>query len=272
MITFRPKFFLLNDEKGKLAYNLYRNVARFYLEDGYIKEDDEFYPVYLFKFAQSCEMVGDFWRAEAYLNSIRQKYPEWNVENMAIEYEHLEKRRGAKFVDVECDDQRLKKILESLVSVFYNINKNISAFIVEDEEEYRTLALTKLGCEDEAKIFPYDNFAAVGYYERPGIHCLVFKRSSISDNDDNLTGLCAHELAHFELHDTHTVEKTLQNYGGDIYLFREWTTDIHVIQKGFAYELFIHRKENYSNSETRILTGKDIECFVQKIANYSETL
>lgn len=270
MLIFRPKFFMF-DENGKDAFNLYRNVARFYLESGTLK-DDEFYCVYVFKLAKACEMVGDFLGAEKYLNYLKQNYPEWNTENMTKECEHLEIRRQRKFVDVECDDQRLKRILKNLVSVFFNIKKNINAFIVENKEEYKTLAVTKLGYVNEANIHPYAGWDACGFYERPDVHCLVFKRSAISDNDDALTGLCAHELAHFELYDTETVQKTLHNYeSSDIYLFREWTTDIQVMQRGFAYELYMSRK-HFPYTETRVLTSVDIEYLVQKIADYSEIL
>lgn len=270
MLVFRPNF-LKFDENGRNAYNLYRNVARFYFENG-VLEDDEFYCTYLFELAKACEMVGDFLGAEIYLNDLKQNYPEWNAENVTIECEHLEIRRKRKIVDVECDDQRLKRIMENLVSVFFNINKNINAFIIENEEEYKALALEKLGYANEREIYPYEGWGACGFYERPGIHCLVFKRAAISDNDDVLTGLCAHELAHFELYDTEVVQKTLHSYeSSDIYLFREWTTDIQVIQRGFAYELFMSRK-NLSYTETRVLTSAEIEHLVQKIADYSEIL
>ncbi|MBD5548124.1 MAG: hypothetical protein HDQ97_12105 [Lachnospiraceae bacterium] len=270
MLIFRPKFYMF-DENGNEAYNLYRNVARFYLENDILK-DNEFYCTYVFKLAKACEMVGDFLGAEMYLNYLKQNYFEWNTENVTIECDHLKIRCQRKSVDVECDDQRLKRILQNLVSVFFNINKNINAFIVENEEEYKTLAVSKLGYVNEMDINPYSGWNACGFYERPCVHCLVFKRSAISDNDDALAGLCAHELAHFELYDTQTVQKTLHNYErGDIYLFREWTTDIQVIQRGFAFELFMSRK-HYPDSETRILTSKDIEYLVQKIADYSETL
>lgn len=268
MLIFRPNFLKFDEIK---AYNLYRNVARFYIEDNNLK-DHELYNIYLFDLAKACEMVGDFLGAELYLNELKQYNPDWYPEIVTDEFEHLAIRRQRKFVEVECDDQRLKKILENLVSVFFNIDKNINAFIVENEEEYKTLALTKLGYANEVDIYPFSGWDACGFYERPDVHCLVFKRLAISDDDDALTGLCAHELAHFELYDTETVQKTLHNYeSSDIYLFREWTTDIQVIQRGFAYELFMSRKQ-YSDSESRILTSKDIECLVQKIADYSEIL
>lgn len=270
MLEFRPKFFMFV-ENGKNAFNLYRNVARFYLENGFL-ENDEYYCTYVFKLAQACEMLGDFLGAETYLNFLKQKFPKWNTEDMTIECEHLEMRRKRKTIDVECDDQRLKKLLENLVSVFFNIKKNINVFIVENEEEYKTLAVTKLGYVNEANIHPYVGWAACGFYERPGVHCLVFKKSEISDNDDALTGLCAHELAHFELYDTETIQKTLHGYENvDIYLFREWITDIQVIQRGFAYELFMDRKQ-HPDSESRILTSKDIEWLVQKMSDYSAIL
>lgn len=268
MLEFRPKFWMFDDKK---AYNLYRNVARFYLaEEGFC--NNEYYVTYLFMLAKACEMVGDFLGAELYLNQVKQNYPEWNLENVNTEFQHLSIRHKRKFVEVECDNQRLKNILGNLVSVFFNIKKNINAFIVENEEEFKTLALTKLGYSSEAEIPLYKNWAACGFYERPEVHCLVFKKEYISDDDDILTGLCAHELAHFELYDTETVQNTLHSYEqGDIYLFREWTTDIQVIQRGFAYELFRSREE-HSESETRVFTAKEIEHFVHKIANYSEML
>lgn len=268
MLKFRPNFLKFDEIK---AYNLYRNVARFYFEENNLK-DYELYNMYLFDLAKACEMVGDFLGAELYLNELKQNNPDWYPEIVTDELEHLTIRRQRKSVEVECDDQRLKKILENLVSVFFNIKKNINAFIVENEEEYKTLAVTKLGYVNEANIHPYVGWAACGFYERPGVHCLVFKKSEISDNDDALTGLCAHELAHFELYDAETVQKTLHNYeSSDIYLFREWTTDIQVIQRGFAYELYMSRKR-FPYTETRVLTSVDIEHLAQKIADYSEIL
>lgn len=268
MLMFKSKFWLFNEKK---AYNLYRNVARFYLaEEGFC--NNKHYVTYLFKLAQACEMVGDFLGAELYLNQVRQNYPEWNMENVVIELQHLATRRKCKYVEIECDNQRLKNILGNLASVFFQISKNINAFIVENEEEFKTLALTKLGYSSETEIPSYHNWSAVGLYKRPGVHCLVFKKEYISDDDDVLTGLCAHELAHFELYDTEMVQKTLHGHeASDIYLFREWTTDIQVIQRGFAYELFRSR-ERFSESESRVLTSQEIKHFVQKIANYSEML
>lgn len=268
MLIFRPNFLKFDEIK---AYNLYRNVARFYIEENNLR-DYELYNIYLFDLAKACEMVGDFLGAELYLNRVKQNNSDWYPDIVAGEFENLEIRRKRKTVDVECDDQRLKRILKNLVSVFFNIKKNINAFVVENEEEYKTLAVTKLGYNNELNIYPYAGWDASGFYERPGVHCLVFKRAAIPDNDDALAGLCAHELAHFELYDTETVQKTLHNYeSGDIYLFREWTTDIQVIQRGFAYELFLSR-QHHSDSESRIFTSKDIEYLVQKIADYSEIL
>jgi hypothetical protein len=268
MLEFRTKLYMLND---KNAYNLFRNVGRFYIAEESFR-NDKHYSTYLFYLAQSCEMLGDFLGAECYLKQLKQTYPEWNSETVAIEYEHLEIRRKRKRVEVECEDKRLKTILENLVSVFFNIKKNIIAYVVENEDEYITLARTKLGYLEEENIPAYIGWVASGFYQRPGVHCLVFKKEFISDDDDKLTGLCAHELAHFELYDTGTVQKTLHSVEkSDIYLFREWTTDMHVIQRGFAYELFRDR-EDTSELETRILTAQEIEHFVQKIANYSEIL
>ena len=268
MLEFRPKFYMLYDKK---AYNLFRNVGRFYFSEESFR-NNEYYVTYLFRLAQSCEMLGDFFGAERYLKQLKQTYPEWNSETVAIESEHLEIRRKRKRVEVECEDKRLKAILENLVSVFFNIKKNIIAYVVENEDEYITLARTKLGYLEEGNIPVYSGWAACGFYQRPGVHCLVFKKEFMSDDDDKLTGLCAHELAHFEMYDTETVQHTLHGYEeSDIYLFREWTTDMHVIQRGFAYELFRDRAD-HSESETRILTTQEIEHFVQKIADYSEML
>lgn len=268
MLEFRPRFWLFSKRQ---AYNLYRNVARFYLaEEGFC--NNEHYVTYLFNLAQACEMVGDFFGAELYLNQVRQNYPEWNTEIVSIEFQHLAIRRKRKFVEVKCDNQRLKNILENLVSVFFKINKNVNVFTVENEGEFKNLALEKLGFHQKSEIPTYIDWRACGFYKRPEVHCLVFKKEYIPDDDDALIGLCAHELAHFELYDTETVQNTLHGFEtSNIFLFREWTTDMQVMQRGFAYELFRSR-EVFSESESRVLTAQEIKHFVQKIANYSEML
>ncbi len=254
---------------SKKAYNLYRNVARFYFaEEKNLSNPDN--TTYVFNLAKACEMTGDFLGAEKYLNYIKQFYPNWYPELIVLESKHLEIRRNHKFVDVKCDNERLRIILQNLVSVFFNINKNINVFITENEEDYKTIALTELGYLNKVEVPIYTDWIACGFYERPGIHCLVFKKEYISNDDDELTGLCAHELAHFELYDTLTVQNTLYRYeADDINLFREWTTDMQVIQRGFAYELFKERRM-FSNTETRVFTAQEVEHFVQKIADYSQ--
>jgi hypothetical protein len=180
-----------------------------------------------------------------------------------------EKKAAFQPVLVECSDEWLRGILVNLTYVFSRLKKTIYAFVVENEEEYKSICHEELDQHDESQISQWEGWEAIGIYDNPNIHHLIFKKRALKTNS-GFVGMCAHEIAHLELDDSGIRKsfRTFQNFTEENRLFNERLTDLYVISKGFGYELYCERKPNVglnllmSMEEIRdyIVTPCSVEC------------
>jgi hypothetical protein len=163
------------------------------------------------------------------------------------EIKNLENRR-AKTPVKYCECLNCPPLHQALLPLMYVFNKqlrNVFAFAVDSADEYVYLIEDRLGISGGA-ITPFESFHAVGYYNNPNAHMLVFKRHVAEKTSPfALTGLCAHEIAHFELTDTNirSAFNNFSNYDVESRFFNERLTDFYVISKGFGRELAAFRRE-----------------------------
>ena len=144
--------------------------------------------------------------------------------------------------DIYCNDARVEKVLRRLGLVFYDIRHPIEAYVPNSKEDYnayRSLHLPGVNTE-------YATFRACCFYNDPDAYHLIIRKDVADQQDENsLTGLCAHEMAHLELNDKGIRSLFFRfaspNCREDMHM-NERLTDLYVISKGLAYPLWCNRK------------------------------
>ena len=132
-----------------------------------------------FYLAQACEMVGDYDYARVLLEMLREEG--YMRDTVATEMNHLEIReKGSRYVDVICKHELVKGTLIRLSKVFNQLKRNITAFVIENEDEYREVWENHFYRSfNNKKAHPWDIWVAVGVYENQGEHTLFFKNQPL---------------------------------------------------------------------------------------------
>lgn len=246
-----------------------RNIGEWYFGEfprRYNKENNK--REYLF-LAAAAWFASDYVKAAEMYRYLQDTYPDCNETDKGYMRERLEKFSvmEANAPRIDCDDERLRAVLHRLRYVFSAINRPIRAHVAPSEAEYNAFFVRQFPGHP---IYPYGKFVAVGFYYDPDALWLVFKRDVIDDMDDEeLTGLCAHEMAHLDLcckgipaqirdFPELRAEKTVKNMPID-----ERLTDLYVMSKGLAYSLY--RARLSQGASKMVLTAANIAEYIQKL-------
>ena len=242
-------------------YSNVRNLLRYYFDEKIWDIKTASYDMYLL--GNSCSLLSDFDTAEDCYRRLLQS--ESHAELCKRGMEELRVRRThAKSAALFCSNERLNQILSRLLPVFDRIKKNIYVFVADDEAAYKQICREEFD-QAESAMYPWLGWAAVGLYNSADSHHLIFKRSTLREEvTAALTGLCAHELAHLELTDTKMRKnfQTFAQFSEENQFFNERLTDLYVISKGFAYELFCARRA--LSQSPLIMSRNEILDYIEK--------
>ena len=142
-------------------------------------------------------------------------------------------------------------------------------FIAESEADFDSFYARQFPGADP---YAYGDFVATGIYYDKGEYWLVFKRDVVDELDDEaLTGLCAHEMAHLDL-DSQDIPSRFRGFPEirvraqmENSMINERLTDLYVLSKGLAYS--IYRERLYSDASRHLMTAVNIAEYIQKIEN-----
>jgi hypothetical protein len=247
-----------------------RNVASAFFNEKIWNEQDALYDLYLY--GNACQQLSDFDGAlRAYAKLIEYGYADSKSVRSQIKKANGQKARLSA-VKVFCEPPVLRAILENLAYVFNRLDKPIHAFVVGGEDEYKRLCAEKFG-QSETRIYPYEGWDAIGIYENPDFHYLLFKNKTVESRTYlPLTGLCAHEIAHLELTDIGIREHfhKFESFTDENTFFNERLTDLYVISKGFGYELYAGRRFAMGNSDFNRQVESRLVMTANEIRNYIE--
>lgn len=256
-----------------------KNIGEWYFGEfpnRYNKENDKMGYLYL---SMVTWYVSDYVKAAEMYRYLQKSYPECHeidkrrIHDRLEAFAEMEKSAPA----IECpDDDRLRATLHRLRYVFNAIDHPIRVYIAKSEEDYNDFHRRQF---PNHEVYPYNTFVAAGFYhdykedDKESALWLVFKRDVIDDLDDEeLTGLCAHEVAHFDLFckgipdlirffpelNGKYEKLTINNM-----MINERLTDLYVMGKGFAYSLYRFRL-CYGASK-HLLTAANIAEYIQKL-------
>ena len=222
--------------------------------------------------ANSCHMLCDLHGAIYFYDKLISRGYEVDLVKSEIEKVNNKVLRLCS-VNVFCDDKPLQKIIKSLVPVFNRIKKDLYVYVVNDEEEYHNVLSEKFDMPSSKVTIAYKDFRSVGLYENPAFHLLIFKRVDLEKcTKTQIIGMCAHEIAHLELHDTE-MRAAFNKFSGftkENTFFNERLTDLYVLSKGFAYELYEERKGSQGNFNGSIsyyiMSKEEIEDYIRYIS------
>jgi hypothetical protein len=248
---------------GKKQYASVRNILQYKFAEEWASEGFIFRtaPTETFYLAQACEMIGDYDYARILLETLNEL--DWKSKIVSTEIEHLSIReKSNRFVDVKCNDQKVRDTLLRLVKVFHNLKRNITAFVGDSESEYKRVWNDYFGTPFDGNC-GWGTFYAVGVYKKPGENVLFFTQQSTRCSEVEFLGLCAHEIAHLEQYDVGIRDNLtkISHMEKENSFFNERFTDLYVISRGFGYELACDRKSAGENRNRLLMSYKQIiEC------------
>ena len=157
---------------------------------------------------------------------------------------------------------KLSSMIYRLYPMFPLISGEVSLALVANENEYHMTY---------GKAFPgapvvqeYPAFQSCGC-SIPNLHLLIFKENMMNCNmeiklqhctDLAIFGMCAHELAHFDVPGGTYQNNTNPN---------EREADAHVLSKGLAYSLYVSRKT--LGSGIGVMSADEIKSYIADIEN-----
>lgn len=248
-----------------------KNIGDWYFGEfpgKYNRENNKYEYLYL---AMNTWYVSDYVKAAEMYRYLLQTYAECPDEDRRCMEERLQifEAREAQAQAVDCPDERLGAVIHRLRYVFGAISRPIRVFIAESEADFDSFYARQFPGADP---YAYGDFVATGIYYDKGEYWLVFKRDVVDELDDEaLTGLCAHEMAHLDL-DSQDIPSRFRGFPEirvraqmENSMINERLTDLYVLSKGLAYSLY--RERLYSGASRHLMTAANIAEYIQKIEN-----
>ena len=238
--------------------------------------------------ANSARCLSDYLGAIEMYKNYQEAYPE--DEQIGLFIQECESSMQAKKLEFEAKDaieivlhdmryeqnsqknlsiDKLYDMVHRLHFVFDRIAGQIHIALASDEADY--LKIYSTAFPGAAVVKQYEEFQSSGFSLSTwgrfphGFHLLVFKE--IMENmgkefalwdyqDLAIFGMCAHEMSHFDVPEGIYQNNTNPN---------ERETDLHVLSKGFAYSLYISRRD--LGAEYGVMNPDEIKSYILDIEN-----